>query len=176
MQIISEPCTDNDYLGEQAKLILSSLLRMTGRSLVDSGLSDKDRYRALFEAPYCVVSHNTEADPVFNYGNKVALGLFEMKWDDFIKLPSRLSAEPDTREEREKLLARVREYGFIEDYKGVRVSSSGKRFLVDDSIVWNMIDENGTYRGQAAVLYKWSTLRLLDYPNQPLKPMPDGTV
>jgi hypothetical protein len=56
------------------------------------------------------------------------------------------------------LLARVRKYGFIEDYKGVRVSSSGKRFLVEDSIVWNMIDENGTYRGQAAVLYKWSTL------------------
>ena len=176
MQNFCEPCTDNDYLGEQAKLILSSLFRMTGRNLVESGLSDKDRYRSLFEAPFCVVSHNTEADPVFNYGNKVALELFEMKWDDFTKLPSRLSAEPHTREEREKLLARVRKYGFIEDYKGVRVASSGKRFLVEDSIVWNMIDENGTYRGQAAVLYKWSTLRLFDYPNQAFKPMPDSTV
>ena len=158
MQKISEPCTDNDYPDEQAELILSSLFRMTGRNLVDSGLSGKDRYRALFEAPFCVVSHNTEADPVFNYGNKVALELFEMKWAEFTKLPSRLSAEPQIREEREKLLAHVRKYGFIEDYKGVRVSSSGKRFLVEDSIVWNMIDENGTYRGQAAVLYKWSPL------------------
>jgi hypothetical protein len=155
---ISEPCTDNDYLGEQAELILSSLLRMTGRNLVNPGLSAKDRYRSLFEAPFCIVSHNAEVDPVFNYGNKVALELFEMKWNVFTKLPSRLSAEPHTREEREKLLARVRKYGFIEDYKGVRVSSSGKRFLVEDSIVWNLIDENGTYRGQAAVLYKWSTL------------------
>jgi hypothetical protein len=161
---ISEPCADNDYLGEQAELILSSLFRMTGRNLVDPGLAAKDRYRSLFEAPFCVVSHNAEADPVFNYGNKVALELFEMKWNVFTKLPSRLSAEPHTREEREKLLARVRKYGFIEDYKGVRVSSSGKRFLVEDSIVWNMIDENGTYRGQAAVLYKWSTLRLFDCP------------
>jgi hypothetical protein len=173
---ISEPCTDNDYLGEQAELILSSLFRMTGRNLVNPGLSAKDRYRSLFEAPFCVVSHNAEADPVFNYGNKVALELFEMKWNVFTKLPSRLSAEPHTREEREKLLARVRKYGFIEDYKGVRVSSSGKRFLVEDSIVWNMIDENGTYRGQAAVLYKWSTLRLFDCPSQAFKPMPDGTV
>ena len=162
MQKISEPCTDNDYHGEQAKLIMSSLFHMTGRTLVDSGLSDKDRYRSLFEAPFCVVSHNTEADPVFNYGNIVALELFEMNWDDFTKLPSRLSAETHTREEREKLLARVRKYGFIEDYKGVRVSSSGKRFLVEDSIVWNMIDDNGIYRGQAAVLYNWSTLRRFD--------------
>jgi hypothetical protein len=176
MQNNSEPCTGNDYLGEQAKLILSSLSRMTGRNLVDAGLSDTDRYRSLYEAPFCVVSHNTEADPVFNYGNKVALELFEMKWDDFTKLPSRLSAEPHTREEREKLLARVRKYGFIEDYKGVRVSSSGKRFLVEDSIIWNMIDEHGTYNGQAAVLYKWSTLRLSGCSNQEFKQMPDDTL
>ena len=104
------------------------------------------------------MSHNTEADPIFNYGNRVALNLFEMEWDVSTKLPSRLSAEPQIREERENLLTRVRRYGFIEDYKGVRVSSSGKRFLVEDSIVWNMIDENGTYCGQAAVLYKWSSL------------------
>ena len=176
MQKISEPCTDDDYPGEQAELILSSLFRKTGRNLVDSGLSGKDRYRSLFEAPFCVVSHNTEADPVFNYGNKVALELFEMKWNDFIKLSSRFSAEPYKREEREKLLARVRKYGFIEDYKGVRVSSTGKRFFVEDSIVWNMIDENGTYRGQAAVLYKWSPLRMVDRPDQAQKPMPDGRV
>jgi hypothetical protein len=176
MQKNSEPCLDNDYLGEQAKLILSSLFRMTGRNLIDSGLSDNDRCRALFEAPFCVVSHNTEADPIFNYGNKVALELFEMKWDEFTKLPSRLSAEPHTREEREKLLARVRQYGFIEDYKGVRVSSSGKRFFVEDSIVWNMIDEHGTFRGQAAVLYKWSTFRLFDGSSQEFKPMPDDAV
>lgn len=156
MQQISEPCPDNDYLGEHAELILSSLFRMTGRNLVDPELSDKDRYRLLFEAPFCVVSHNIEADPIFNYGNKVALELFELKWDAFTRLPSRLSAEQQIREEREKLLARVSEYGFIEDYKGVRVSSSGKRFLIEDSIVWNMMDENGAYRGQAAVLYKWS--------------------
>jgi len=158
MNIISEPCPENNFHGEHAELILSSLVGMTGRNLVDPKQSDKERYRSLFEAPFGVVSHNTEADPVFNYGNKVALELFEMKWDEFIKLPSRLSAEQQIREERKKLLARVTEFGYIEGYKGVRVSYSGKRFFVEDSIVWNLIDENGIYRGQAAVLYKWSRL------------------
>ena len=158
MQVINKPCLENNYLSEHAELILSSLIRMTGRNLVDPALSDKERYRSLFEAPYCVVSHNAERDPIFNYGNKAALALFEVNWADFINLPSRLSAEQEIREEREQLLARVSEYGFIEDYKGVRISSSGKRFLVEDSIVWNMVDEYGLYRGQAAVLYKWSKL------------------
>lgn len=158
MKEITKPCPENDYLGEHAELILASLFRLTGRNLVDPALADKDRYRSLFEAPSAVVSHNTEADPVFNYGNKVALELFEMEWVDFISLPSRFSAEQQIREERQRLLARVTEYGFIENYKGVRISSSGKRFLVEDSIVWNMVDENGIYRGQAAVLYKWSKL------------------
>ena len=125
MQINSELCPENDYLGEHAELILSCLFRMTGRNLVDPEQSDKERYRLLFEAPFCIVSHNTEDDPVFNYGNIAALELFEMKWGDFIRLPSRFSAEQQIREERERLLARVAEQGFIEDYKGVRISSSG---------------------------------------------------
>lgn len=158
MQSIDQPSSENSYLGGHAELILSSLRRMTGRALVDPDLPDRERYRLLFEAPFCVVSHNTDPDPIFNYGNRVALELFEMSWSDFTNLPSRLSAEPQVREERERLLARVSEYGFIEDYRGVRISSSGKRFLVEDSVVWNMIDENGVYRGQAAVLYKWSRL------------------
>ena len=158
MHIISEPCPENHYLGEHAQLILSSLFRLTARHLVDPECSAYDRYRSLYEAPFCVVSHNTEADPVFNYANKAALQLFEMKWHEFTKMPSRLSAEPQLREERERLLARVTEQGFIDDYTGVRISASGRRFFVEDAIVWNLIDENGAYHGQAAALFKWSEL------------------
>jgi hypothetical protein len=158
MHIISEPCPENHYLGEHAELILSSLFRMTGRHLVDPEQSDTERYRSLFEAPSCVVTHDTEADPVFNYGNRTALALFEMKWEAFTSLPSRFSAEQQVREERERLLARVAEHGYIEDYKGVRVAATGKRFLVEDAIVWNLIDARNAYCGQAAVLYKWSAL------------------
>jgi hypothetical protein len=152
------PCSENNYVGQHAELILSSFFRVTGKNLVDPELSDNDRYRNLYEAGFCVVSHNTDSDPVFNYGNKTALELFEMDWDDFTKLPSRQSAEQQVREERERLLSQVAEKGFIDDYKGVRISSTGKRFLVENAIVWNLIDEKGDYRGQAAVLYEWSEL------------------
>ncbi len=158
MTHIDEPCPANDYHGEHAERILSSLFRLTGRHLVDPAINGPDRYRQLFEAPFCVVSHNTEADPVFNYGNRTALARFEMTWDEFTRLPSRLSAEPGVREERERLLDRVTRFGFIDDYQGVRVSASGKRFRVEDSMVWNLTDEDGAYRGQAAALFTWSDL------------------
>lgn len=158
MTTSGEPSADNNYLGEHVELLESSLLRMTGRRLVDPELWGRARYQSLFEAPFCVVSHGTEEDPVFNYGNRTALQLFEMTWDDFTNLPSRRSAEPLVREEREELLARVTQHGFIDDYKGVRVSSSGQRFFVDDAVVWNLADESGAYRGQAAALFKWTKL------------------
>jgi hypothetical protein len=142
----------------QIELILSSFYRITGKHLVDPLLPKDDQYRELHNADFCVVSHNTESDPVFNYGNQAALNLFEMSWDDFTRLPSRLSAEPQTREEREKLLSAVTEKGYVEDYRGVRVSSTGRRFMVENAIVWNLIDGDGQYNGQAAVLYQWSNV------------------
>src|SRR6056300_1760377 len=103
-------------INDQSKLILASFSGLTGSELVDPNLPEVERRQALFEAPFAVVSHGTEADPIFNYGNKTALELFEMKWDDFIKLPSRLSAEQGTQKERDQLLARVAENGYIDDY------------------------------------------------------------
>ena len=52
----------------------------------------------------------------------------------------------------------VAEKGYIDSYQGIRVSSSGKRFMVENSIVWNLIDEAGQRHGQAAVLYQWKAL------------------
>lgn len=155
----SPPCAANAYLSEHAELLLSSFLRLTDKPLIDPDLAARDRYRALFEARFCIVSHGTEPDPVFNYGNRAALALFEMDWEAFTKLPSRRSAEPQLRAERQSLLTQVAEKGFIDDYRGVRVSASGKRFLVEKAIIWNLVDENGDYRGQAAALYQWSDLQ-----------------
>ncbi len=36
-----------------------------------------------------MVSHGTESDPIFNYGNRKALELWELSWDDFIEMPSK---------------------------------------------------------------------------------------
>lgn len=158
MQSISEPSPDNGYLNQHAELLISSYLHWTGKDLVKQEQSEVDTYRNLFNAPYGIVSHNTEDDPVFNYGNLTALNVFEMDWSEFTNLASRKSAEPVNREERERLLACVSKDGFIDDYQGVRISSSGKRFLIEDAVVWNIIDGSGMYYGQAAVFYKWLEL------------------
>ena len=65
-------------------------------------------------------------------------------------LPSRLSAEAPDRAERQALLERVSARGFIDDYAGVRVRPTGERFRIESATVWNLIDEDGVRRGQAA--------------------------
>jgi hypothetical protein len=114
--------------------------------------------KALFYANFAVVSHGTEDDPVFNFANQMALTLFELTWDEFTMLPSRQSAEPINQEERQVLLERVTNYGYIDNYSGVRISSSGRKFLIEDAVVWNLVDHLGSYHGQAAVFDKWSYL------------------
>jgi hypothetical protein len=155
---MNEPKPENRFLGKHAELLISSYCRLTGNDLVGKELTGIEKYRALYEAPYGVVSHNTEADPVFNYGNRTALDLFQMHWLAFTNLPSRKSAEPENRAERERLLARVAADGFIDDYSGVRISSTGVRFRIHNATVWNVIDAKGVYCGQAAVFFAWTVL------------------
>jgi hypothetical protein len=73
-------------------------------------------------------------------------------------MPSRLSAEPVNQQERERLLAKVTAQGFIDDYAGVRISKTGKRFLIQGAVVWNVVDEHGVYHGQAAWFKDWTWL------------------
>ena len=112
----------------------------------------------LFHAPFGLVSHGMEADPIFNFGNAAALKLFETSWEAFTRLPSRESAEPISRKERAVLLERVSTEGFIDDYRGVRISASGRRFRIEQATVWNLVDASGRPWGQAAKLDRWSYL------------------
>ncbi len=81
---------------------------------------------ALFEAPFALVAHDTQPDPVFRYGNRQALALFESTFEAFTALPSRLSAEPANQEERAALLERVTRQGFVDDYRGIRITRKGR--------------------------------------------------
>ncbi|MEM1310904.1 MAG: MEKHLA domain-containing protein [Cyanobacteria bacterium P01_D01_bin.71] len=113
---------------------------------------------SLFEAPYAIVSHGTQADPIFNYANRCALTLWEMDWDSFTQLPSRLSAEPMHRQERTRMLSQLETQGFIDNYQGIRISSQGRRFYIKQAIIWNVIDDTGHFIGQAATFQDWSFL------------------
>lgn len=128
-------------------LIIDSHRRVTGRALA---LGEGARPSALWTSPLAIVAHGTEEDPVFFYGNRLALRCFERSFEAFIALPSRLSAEPPLRDERERLLARVRDEGWIGDYAGVRIAASGRRFRIEGATVWNLLDGHGRSHGQAA--------------------------
>jgi MEKHLA domain len=106
---------------------------------------------ALWNAPRAIVAHGTENDPIFFYGNRLALQLFEMDLDEFVRLPSRLSAEPLAQGARAKLLEQVLRQGYVDNYSGMRIARSGKRFMIEDGTVWNLVDETGLRQGQAAV-------------------------
>jgi PAS domain S-box-containing protein len=110
------------------------------------------------EAPFAVLAHNTDPDPRFIYGNKAAQRRFEYSWEEITRLPSRLSAEAPNREERERFLERVRKSGFETGYRGVRITKSGKRFMIEQATLWELRDETGTQRGQAVVIPRTSDL------------------
>jgi hypothetical protein len=133
-----------------ARRLVASYHHWTGEHLIPPDTPPERLAETLFRANFAIVSHGTESDPVFNFGNAIALSLFEMTWDEFTRLPSRLSADPATSEERESLMARVSSEGFVRGYRGIRVSSSGRRFVVAGATVWEVLDRDGRSYGRAA--------------------------
>lgn len=155
---IPPPNPDNDYLSQHAQRLLASYRHWFGTDLLEPGATAADTARRLFEAEFAVLSHDTAADPLFNYANRAGLALFEMDWRQLLATPSRASAEPVKQEERDRLMAQVTRQGYIDNYSGVRISHSGKRFRIDNARVWNLLADDGSYAGQAALLTSWQYL------------------
>lgn len=129
-----------------AALLAGSFRRLVGRDL--GAASAAWLYR---HAPFCLLAHDGAADPCFIYANEAAQACFGYSWAEFMGLPSRFSAEAPARDERERLLRAVKREGFIEDYQGMRIAKSGRRFLIKKAVVWELRDEAGARHGQAAM-------------------------
>lgn len=135
---------------DQSLWILDSYRSWLKRDLVPRHGSAAEQAIRLFYSSQVVVSSGNEPDPLLNYGNRKALALWEMPWEQFRGLPGRLTAEPMERAARDDFLQRVRDNGFITDYQGIRISRSGHRFWISNATVWNILDASGNYLGQAA--------------------------
>ena len=128
------------------------------RDLIDRTGTLEEQSERLFVAPFVVASHTNAEDPILNYGNRQALELWEGNWEEFTGLPSRLTAEPVNQPERARMLEQVATHGFVTDYQGIRISRSGRRFLVQQATVWNILDDHGAIQGQAATFSHWQPL------------------
>ena len=142
---MQEPSVDNNFQVQHAELLLSSFRELTGTPLVQGETAE-----AVYHAPFPILSHTTDSDPILNYGNLTAQHLFELPWSKFTQMPSRLTAEPGLRSERASMFDRMRKIGWIDDYEGIRISASGKRFRMRAGIIWTITDANGKRVGEAA--------------------------
>jgi hypothetical protein len=152
------PSAANHYLIEHAELLHHSFQHYVGRELAGLPWQGAATAHALFTGNFVLLSHTAEADPIFTYGNQTAMQLFAMDWPQLTQLASRYSAEPLARDERERLLQTVNRQGYIDNYAGVRIASTGQRFTIQQAIVWNLLDKQGRYAGQAAYFDRWTLL------------------
>jgi hypothetical protein len=153
--LLSIPGPTHRYPVEHAERLRRAFHALTGRDLIDPTLSPEAAAEALFHAPFVVLSHDAAPDPLLTYGNRAALELFALTWEELIQMPSRLTAEAPDRAERARLLAEVTTRGFIDDYSGVRIARTGRRFLIQRATVWNLTDDLGRRCGQAATFREW---------------------
>ena len=70
-------------------LLTSSYYRLVGKPLVEVGRGAQWLYD---DANFVVVAHNTDADPRFIYANHAAQICFGYSWDEFMAMPSHLTA------------------------------------------------------------------------------------
>jgi hypothetical protein len=140
------------------QLLCQSFQHWTGEALIDAQENPLTLSEKLFFAPFVVVSHGMEADPIFNYANQMALKLWQMNWEDFTRLPSRYSVEPTEQSEREVMLKKSLDQGLISNYRGLRTSSKGDRFFIEDVLLWTILDAQNQTCGQAAMFMHWTPI------------------
>jgi MEKHLA domain len=97
-----------------------------------------------------ILSHGTQSDPIYNYGNRASLALFEYTLETLCQTPSRYSTIETLVNERARLIQSIESvgHGMISD--AIRVTSCGKLFTIKTVFVWNVYDDYGTRIGLAA--------------------------
>lgn len=153
--MLPEPDTENDFLSSHVANLLRSHHALTGKHLI---APTEDAAKLAYAAPFVLLSHAGADDPLLTYGNLAAQKLFAMDWQHLVGTPSRETAEAPERAEREELLRRVAENGFIDDYSGIRIAADGRRFVIRNATVWNVINAQGDRIGQAASFSGWEPL------------------
>ncbi len=139
--------------------MLDSYRNWTGRELIEDRTSLLVDAERLFGNAAVVVSHGLGDDPILNYGNVAAQRLWGLDWENLIQMPSSLTAEPVERAKRRQMLDEAARRGCIQNYEGIRVTADGRRLRIYDGVIWNVLDRQGQFLGQAATFPRWTFLQ-----------------
>ncbi len=139
-----------------AGLIAHTYLKLVGTSLLPEGLDPDAAARWMYQdAPFCLLVHNTAADPRFIYANRAAQACFGFTWAEMTQLASRQSAEAPDQADRDRLIEAVRRAGFATGYRGLRIAKSGRRFWIENVTMWQVAEPGGRVCAEAAVYSQW---------------------
>ena len=136
-----------------AAVLLQSHQRAFNRPLIASaqpGQSKRLLCQNLFACGFPVLAHGAEQDPKLSYANAAALQLWGSRWDELIGMPSRLTAPNRERAERSNALGQAKRLDAVQNYRGIRISRKGRRFMINKARIWALWDAEEWVCGQAA--------------------------
>lgn len=142
---------DTPELRQWIAWLCASYRRTTGGDLVPA-----DDPQALYDSEAVVVSHRCAEDPWFVYANRAAQRVWGYAWDEFIGLPSRLSAPSEGRAARQVQIRDGLVHGVMRLRDAIRIRADGRRFRVDEILLWNVSDDAGLVVGQAATYTRFT--------------------
>jgi hypothetical protein len=88
-----------------AELLTGSLVRLVGSTFLPAHVDGTNTAWWIQEdATFVLLAHDTSADRPFGYANRTAQRCLEYDWDEFVEMPSRLSAAAPNREERRQFM------------------------------------------------------------------------
>lgn len=112
-----------------------------------------------------ILSHGLQEDPIYNYGNRASLELFEQTLEVLCQTPSRYSTVPSLMDDRGRLIEQIEQVGHGTIPNAVRTSAKGKLFVMQTIWVWSVYafdSEHDNGRGRRiglAALYDRSQVK-----------------
>ena len=141
-----------------AKMLLQSHQKAFSRPLIAAaqpGHPKRLLCQNLFACGFPVLAHGTEQDPKLSYANAAALQLWETRWDELIGMPSRLTAPNSEQAKRSNALGQAKRLDAVQNYRGIRISRKGRRFMINKARIWTLWDAKERVCGQAACFSDW---------------------
>lgn len=138
----------------RAEVILDSYRHRLGRDLFERSGDAVEDARRLDDLPLAVLAHDSSAQPRLDWVNRAAGQAFDATPARLLGMPSAETAPADAAADRGRMFETLAETGFVSGYSGIRISVSGRRFMIEDVTVLTLTDAAGRPAGHAAIIGK----------------------